>query len=80
MRYDLENYQRIQDVLSLKYADECFALTASYTETFVTNTALGLVPDRTLMLRFELKNLGDVSYKTNQQNALFSETGIGLRP
>ena len=80
LRYDLENYQRIQDVLSLKYADECFALTASYTETLVTNTALGLVPDRTVMLRFELKHLGDVSYRTNPQNSLFGDAGIGIRP
>jgi LPS-assembly protein len=80
MRYDLENNQRIQDMLSLKYADDCFALTASYTETFVTNTALGLVPDRTVMLRFELKHLGEVSYKTNQVNSLFTDLGSGTRP
>ena len=48
--------QRIQDQLQLKYADECFVLTASYTETFVENAALDLKPDRTLMLRFELKH------------------------
>jgi LPS-assembly protein len=67
-------------VFSLKYADDCFALTASYTETFVTNTTLGLVPDRTVMLRFELKHLGEVGYKTNQVNSLFTDMGTGTRP
>src|SRR5262249_13165858 len=34
MRYDIDARQRIQDQLQLKYADECFVLTASYIETF----------------------------------------------
>ena len=46
--------------------DECFVLTASYTETFVENAALDLKPDRTVMLRFELKHLGEFNYKTDQ--------------
>ena len=41
LRYDIDAKQRIQDVLQLKYADECFVLTASYIETFVENDALG---------------------------------------
>jgi len=40
------------DILTLKYADECFVLTVHYIETFVTNAALDLKPDRTVMLRF----------------------------
>ena len=39
MRYDIDAQQRIQDQFQVKYADECFVLTASYTETFVENTA-----------------------------------------
>ena len=65
MRYDLDAKQRIQDLIQLRYADECFVLTASYQETFVANTALNIVPDKTVMLRFELKNLGDFNYKTD---------------
>jgi len=34
-------------------------LTATYIETFVENAALNLKPDRTLMLRFELKYIGE---------------------
>ena len=65
IRYDLDNKQRLQDLLQLRYADECFVLTTSYTETFIKNQQLGIVPDKTIMVRFELKNLGGFSTTTN---------------
>jgi len=65
MRYDLDLGARIQDKLTLRYADECFVLTADYIETFVTNPTLDLKPDRTVMLRFELKHIGEFNYKTD---------------
>ena len=77
VRYDLDARQRIQDVFQLKYADECFVLTASYIETFVENTALNLVPDRTLMLRFELKHIGELNYATDQLNRVFGDQNLG---
>jgi LPS-assembly protein len=52
-------------------------LTASYIETFVENPALQLRPDRTLMLRFELKHLGDYNYRTDQLNHVFGDTNMG---
>jgi LPS-assembly protein len=77
MRYDIDSKQRIQDTLQLKYADECFVLTASYIETFVQNDILGLKPDRTLLLRFELKHIGEFNYKTDQLNHLFGDQNQG---
>jgi LPS-assembly protein len=77
MRYDITDRQTIQDVLQLKYADECFALTASYTETLITNAALNLIPDRTVMLRFELKHLGEFNYSTSALNSVFGEQNQG---
>ena len=77
LRYDIDAKQRIQDMLQLKYADECFVLTASYIETFVENAALDLKPDRTLMLRFELKHLGEFNYKTDQLNHVFGDQNQG---
>ena len=65
LRYDIDNKQRLQDLFQLRYADECFVLTTSYTETFIANAALGIVPDKTVMVRFELKNLGGFSSTTN---------------
>jgi LPS-assembly protein len=65
MRYDISAGDRIQDILQLRYADDCFVLTATYTETFVTNVERDLQPERALMLRFELKYLGDFRYRTD---------------
>jgi LPS-assembly protein len=73
MRYDIDSNIRLQDQVQLKYADECFVLTATYTETFIENTALDLRPDRALMLRFELKHLGEFKYKTDALDHLFAE-------
>jgi LPS-assembly protein len=77
MRYDIDAKERIQDQIQLKYSDECFVLTASYTETFVENPTLELKPDRTLMLRFELKYLGQFSYKTDSLDHIFGDTNSG---
>jgi LPS-assembly protein len=77
VRYDIDAKDRIQDQLSLKYADECFVLTATYTETFIENAALDLRPDRTVMLRFELKHLGQFNYSTDQLNHVFGDSNQG---
>lgn len=77
LRYDIDARQRIQDSLTLKYADECFVLTATYIETFVENPLLDLKPDRTLMLRFELKHLGEFNAKTDVLNHTFGDTNTG---
>ena len=77
MRYDIDARQRIQDQLQLKYSDECFVLTASYIETFVENLPLDLRPDRTLMLRFELKHLGEFNYKTDVLSHVFGDSNQG---
>ena len=73
MRADLDDASRLQDMIQVKYSDECFVLTASYTETFISNPALDLRPDRTLMLRFELKHLGEFKYKTDSLDHMFAE-------
>jgi len=80
VRYDIDARERIQDVIQLKYQDECFVLTASYIETFVANPALDIRPDRTLMLRFELKHLGEYSYRTDALNHFFGDTNQGTIP
>ncbi|MEZ5842213.1 MAG: LPS assembly protein LptD [Hyphomicrobiaceae bacterium] len=72
MRYDIDSGERIQDSITLRYADECFVLTAAYTETFITDPARGLNPDQTVMLRFELKHLGGVRYKTDVLDTFFA--------
>ena len=80
MRYDLDDRTRIQDIYQIKYQDECFVLTASYIETFIENQALEIRPDRTLMLRFELKHLGQYNYRTDSLNHYFGDTNQGSIP
>jgi LPS-assembly protein len=77
MRYDLQLNERIQDQYQIKYADECFVLSASYIETFVANPTLGIVPDKTFMLRFELKNIGEFNYKTDALSHVFGDSNQG---
>jgi LPS-assembly protein len=79
LRYDIDARERIQDLIQLKYQDECFVLTASYIETFVENAALDIRPDRTLMLRFELKHLGDFNYRTDPLSHGFGDTNAAYR-
>lgn len=55
-RYDLAGSQRIEDRLGIKYADDCFALSVVYEETFIRDR--DIQPNESVMLRFEFKHLG----------------------
>ena len=72
-RYDIDANLWLQEQIGIKYADECFVLTASYTQTEINNPLLDIRPDQTVMLRFELKHLGQFSYKTDTLDYNFSE-------
>lgn len=63
MRYDLDADQMASDMFQVQYADECFVLTATYTDNYYHNP--NLVDGQTLMLRFELKHLGEFGYSTD---------------
>jgi LPS-assembly protein len=85
LRYDLDEQFRLMDGLIVKYTDECFVLTAQYTESFVNNPQQYIKPDRAVMLRFEWKYLGDYKYSANNidqwfnQNATTSTTLLPVR-
>jgi hypothetical protein len=53
MLYGIDADQPIHYLMTVE--DECFELTERYIETFVENAALDIKPDRTLVLRYELK-------------------------
>ena len=78
LRYDIDTSQRLMDSLQLRYLDECFMLSATYQETFITDVSRDIAPDRSVMLRFELKHLGGFDYKTDVLDHSFgsSQTGI----
>lgn len=65
IRYDIDDDFVLSDAIQLRYADECFVLTATYAENFYNDPLRDIDTDRTLFLRFELKHLGDFQYKTD---------------
>jgi len=65
IRYDIDEEMRLLDSFQVRYGDECFVLTATYNETFIRDEASLIEPDRSIMLRFELKHLGQFGYKTD---------------
>lgn len=73
IRYDIDDSRRLMDTLQLKYSDECFVLTATYQETFITDPSRDIVPDRTVMLNFQFKHLGSYQYKTDALDFAFGD-------
>ena len=65
-RYDIDADSWLQQGYTLRYGDECFVLTATYSDTNILNPAISSsAHNKTLMLRFELKYLGDFKYNPN---------------
>ena len=75
MRYDIDDDQLASDMFQVRYADECFVLTASYTDNYYSNP--DIIDGQTLMLRFELKHLGEFGYSTDALSSNFSEQQSG---
>ncbi len=65
MRYDIDDKDLLQSSVQLRYGDECFALSATYTRSGIDDPARDLEPDDTILFRFELKHLGAYQYKTD---------------
>jgi LPS-assembly protein len=65
LRYDLDASEVLTDSIRIAYLDECFMLSVTYSETFITDTDRDIEPDQTVMLRFEFKHLGGFNYQTN---------------
>ena len=63
IRYDIDAAELRQDSVQVKYADECFVLTATYQELFYNSATID--DDRSLMFRFEFKHLGEFKYRTD---------------
>jgi LPS-assembly protein len=75
VRYDIDADEIASDMFQVRYADECFVLTATYTDNYYVNP--DLVDGQTLMLRFELKHLGEFGYSTDVLSSSFSEQQSG---
>ena len=70
IRYDIDDNEVLTDSIRLAYLDECFMLSATYSETFIEDAARDIEPDRVVMLRFEFKHLGGFNYETNVVDTL----------
>jgi len=79
IRYDLDEARVLTDSIRLAYLDECFMLSATYSETYINDPARFIEPDRTIMLRFELKHLGGFNYQTNVVDFLGGEDASGVK-
>lgn len=73
LRYDLDEGKRLMDSIQLRYGDECFAISAIYQESLIDDPLRDIDPDRTLMFRVELKNIGSYGYKTDILDHVFGE-------
>ncbi len=78
IRYDLDASKVLTDSIRLAYLDECFMLSATYSETYITDPARFIEPDRTVMLRFEMKHLGGFNYQTNVVDFMGGEDASAL--
>jgi len=65
IRYDIDEERVLTDSIRLAYLDECFMLSATYSETFIEDVDRDIEPDQVIMLRFELKHLGGFNYQTD---------------
>lgn len=64
-RYDIEENRRLTESITLAYLDECFMLSATYSQSNIIDRERDIRPDQVVMLRFELKHLGGFNYETN---------------
>ena len=73
IRYDLDSDEVVRNAIGLKYADECFMLSVSYIETNIQDGEIQ--PDQTVLVRYNLTNLGGNASKTDTIGS-FAETPV----
>jgi LPS-assembly protein len=76
--YDLDADQLASDTFQARYADECFILTASYTDNFYHNPTI--IDGQTVMLQFSLKYLGEYKYSSSVAGLFNSQQSGGGAP
>ncbi len=75
IRYDIDDQIMAQNMVRVRYADDCFVLTASYTDNNYQNPEIA--DGQTFMVRFELKHLGEFGYATDSLDYVFGEQQSG---
>ena len=64
-RYDIDQDFLLSDSVQAKYADECFVLAVTYTETRINDAKIGITSDRSIGVRFVLKHIGEFKTSSN---------------
>jgi LPS-assembly protein len=72
--YDIENASEVTRSLGLAYADECFEISAVYSET--PERYSDLVTDRTIFFRINLRTLGDTAIRSDLDPRRIERAGI----
>ncbi len=75
LRYDIDAGERLQDAVGIQYADECFVLTATYSENFIDDPNAGIPKDKTFLVQLKFKHLGEYKFKTDVFDFGTSNTG-----
>lgn len=70
VRYDIDRAFLLQDTIQVQYSDECFVLSVSYQGSFIEDAENDIEQNSTIMLRFDLKHLGQFQ-TTSNLSALF---------
>ncbi len=63
LRYDIDEASFRSHSVALQYSDDCFVLTTTYAETNTDNA--DITSDRSIMLHFALKHLGEFNYRAD---------------
>ncbi len=74
IRYDLDEDQVVRNSIGLKYADECFMLSVTYIESNVEDGEIK--PDQTVLVRYNLLQLGGNESRTDTIGTFSSESPI----
>jgi LPS-assembly protein len=74
IRYDISEDQRIRDSVGIRYGDECYVLSVTYSEQFIKDGEIR--PDQSVMVRFELKGIGSADSVTDNIGAISPEASL----
>jgi LPS-assembly protein len=74
IRYNLDTDDIIRNSVGLKYSDECFVLSVTYVESNITDG--DIKPDQTVLVRYNLLNVGGSNNRTDTIGTFSSELPV----
>lgn len=74
-RYDLDREEMVRNSVGVKYTDECFMLSVAYAETNITDGEIK--PDQTIIVKYDLLQLGGSSSRTDGIGAFAADASSG---